>query len=58
MGRNKDRCSCSYSSGHKFGFDIGCGFGTDCSCSPFQGTDDLYSKPEFELALGSVFHRP
>ncbi len=58
MGRNKDRYGCGYSSGYKFGFNIGYGFSTNYSCSPFQDTNDLCSKPEFKLTLGSVFYRP
>ena len=57
IDRNKGGCSHGYNSGHKFGFNISCGFSTNYSYSPFQDTDNLYSKPIFKFTLGSVFYR-
>ena len=53
--RNGGRYSCS--SSRKFGLNIGYGFSTSYSYSPFQDINDLCSKPKFKFALGSVFYR-
>ena len=58
MERNEGGCGCGCGSGYKFGFNIGCGFSTNYSYSPFQDTNNLCSKPEFKLTLGSIFYKP
>jgi len=55
--RNKGGCGCGYGFGRKFGFNISYSFNTNCGYSPFQSTNDLYSKLKFKLTLGSVFYK-